>query len=266
MDAHPIVARVLDRAQLQDPSPGGGHLEHLLEGDACQLARVRDYSWIGAEYTGNVGIDFAHLSADGGRERHRGCVRATAAERGDIAGGRRDALEAGDEHDPVLGQGGEDALGAHIDDARLGVRLVGHDSRLRARQRDGAVTEIVDRHRAQRAGDALSRGEQHVHLARVGSSGDLLGHRDQLVGRLAARGQNHHDAVAGLTLLDDARSGTLYPLSVGDRGTTELHYHDLGHVLRLQRAAPRKSLAQRDLVGVLQVRANRQSGGKPCDR
>ncbi len=161
---------------------------------------------------------------------------------------------------------GADAVGAHVEDARLGVRLVGDDPCLRARQRDRAVAEVVDRHRAQRAGDALARGEQHVHLARVGRSRDLLGHRDQLVGRLAACGQHRHHRVAGLALLDDPLGSALYALGIGDRGAAELHDHDLGHVLRLQRAASRQSLAKRDLVGVLQVRADRQAGGQARDR
>jgi hypothetical protein len=86
------------------------------------------------------------------------------------------------------------------------------------------VAEVVDRHRAQRAGDPLAGREQHVHLARVGRRRDLLGHRDQLVGRLAARREHGDDAVAGLALGDDAPRRALDPLGVGDRGAAELHH------------------------------------------
>ena len=41
VDAHAVVARVLDRAQLQHLRARGRHLEHLLERDDRQLARVR---------------------------------------------------------------------------------------------------------------------------------------------------------------------------------------------------------------------------------
>ena len=40
VDAHAVVARVLDRAQLQHARARGRHLEHLLEGDRLQLARI----------------------------------------------------------------------------------------------------------------------------------------------------------------------------------------------------------------------------------
>src|SRR3712207_7798011 len=49
----------------------------------------------------------------------------------------------------------------------LAVRRVGHDPRLRAGERDCAVAEVVDRHRAERVRDPLAHGDEHVHLARV---------------------------------------------------------------------------------------------------
>ena len=41
VDADAVVARVLDRAQLQHPGARGGHLEHLLERDLGELAGAR---------------------------------------------------------------------------------------------------------------------------------------------------------------------------------------------------------------------------------
>ena len=129
MDPHAVVARVLDRAQLQDPRAAGGHLEHLLEGDHRQLARVGDDARVGAEDARDVGVDLAHVGADGGGERDSGGVRAAAAERGDVAGGAH-ALEAGDQHDAIVLERLADAVGAHVKDAGLGVRGVGHNPRL----------------------------------------------------------------------------------------------------------------------------------------
>ncbi len=111
--------------------------------------------------------------------------------------------------------------------------VVGDDARLGAGQGDRAVAEVVDRHGAQGAGDALAGGQEHVHLARVGRDGDLLGHRDQLVGGLATRRQNRHDAEAGLALLDDPLGGVLDALGVGHGGAAELHDHDLRHERRI---------------------------------
>ena len=89
------------RAQLQHARARRRHLEHLLERDDRQLARVGHDARVGAEDARHVGVDLAHLGADRGGERDRGRVRAAAAERRHVAV-RRDALEAGDEHDRVL--------------------------------------------------------------------------------------------------------------------------------------------------------------------
>ena len=76
----------------------------------------------------------------------------------------------------TLGRGGSDttavalaaAIGADVEDARLRVRGVGDDPRLGAGEADRAMAEVVDGHGAQRAGDALAGGKEHVHLAPVG--------------------------------------------------------------------------------------------------
>ena len=164
VDPDAVVARVLDRAQLQHLRARGRHLEHLLEAHERQLAGVRDDPRVGGEHARDIGVDLAHLGADRRRQRDRGRVRAAAPERRHIAA-RRDSLKAGDEHDPVLVQRLADAVRAHIEDPCLRVGRVGDDPCLRSGQRDRAVAEVVDRHRAQRAGDPLARREQHVHLA-----------------------------------------------------------------------------------------------------
>ena len=91
------------------------------------------------------------------------------------------------------------------------------------------MPEVVDRHRAERAGDALARREEHVHLARVGVRGDLERVGDQPVGLLAARREDRDDVVTLLALLDDARGRALEALGVGDRRAAELHDDRLGH-------------------------------------
>ena len=131
---------------------------------------------IGAEHAAHVGVDLADLGAQRGGDRDRGRVRAAAAERRDVAAVARDPLEPGDEHDPVLVERVANAIGAHVQDPRLGVRGVGDDPGLRPGQRDRVVAEVVDRHRAERARDPLAGREQHVHLPRRGRVGDLVGH------------------------------------------------------------------------------------------
>ncbi len=98
------------------------------------------------------------------------------------------------------------------------------------------MPEVVDGHRTQCAGDPLAGGEQHVHLARIRAVGDLLGHRNQLVRRLAARREHRHHAAVGFALGDDPAGGSLDPVGVGDRGAAELH-HDCLHCRRRLRVA-----------------------------
>ena len=104
-----MVARELDRAHLQHARPARRHLEHLLVGDAVDLARVGHDARIGGEDAVDVGVDLADVGADAGGDRDGGGVRAAAAERGDLAVGR-DALEAGDDDDLAAGERLFDAL------------------------------------------------------------------------------------------------------------------------------------------------------------
>ena len=120
VDPHAVGPSVLDRSQLQDLGPGRRHLEHLLEADLRQFAGVGHEARVGREHSRHVGVDLAHLGADRGRQRHRGGVRAAAAERGHIAAGG-DALEPGDQHDQVVVQRLADPVGAHLEDPGLGV-------------------------------------------------------------------------------------------------------------------------------------------------
>ena len=209
------------------PRPGSRHLEHLLEGDPRQLAGLGDDPRVGAVDAGDVGVDLADAGAKRRGEGDGGGVGAAAAERGDVAAVGGDALEAGDEDDPVLLQRLGDAVGADVDDPRLGVGGVGDDPRLRAGQRDRLVAHVVDRHRGQRAGDPLPGREQHVHLPRDRALGDLVRLLDQFVGRLAAGREHGDDAVAGLAGGDDPPRGALDLLGAGDRGATELHHDDV---------------------------------------
>ena len=106
---------------------------------------------------------------------------------------------------------------------------VGDDAGLRAGQADRPLAEVVDRHRAQGARDALAGREQHVHLARVGRGGHLLGHRDQLVGGLPARREHRDDAMPLFAGGHDPPRRALDPLGVGDGGASELHHDGAGH-------------------------------------
>jgi hypothetical protein len=228
VDSNRVVTRVLDAAQLQDAGAGCRHLEHLLERDHGQLARIRHDPRVGAVDAGHVGVDLAHLGVYRGGERDGGRIAPAAAQRRHVTG-RRDALKAGHEHDQVVVERGPDAVRADVEDPRLGVAGVRHDPGLGAGEADRVVAQVVDRHRAQRAADALAGGQQHVHLARIGAGRDLFGHRDELVGGLPACREHRDDAMALLTGGDDAPRGALDALRIGHGGPAELHHHGAGH-------------------------------------
>ena len=163
------------------------------------------------------------VGAERGRQRDRGRVRAAAAERGHVVRRGRDALEAGDEHDLVLRQRGVDALGADLDDLRLGVRRVGDDAGLRAGERDGLVAEVVDRHRAERVRDPLAGRDEHVVLAWLRPRRHLVGQADQLVGRVTHRRQHRDDLRAGLARSCQPLRDALQLVGVADGRAAELH-------------------------------------------
>ena len=172
----------------------------------------------------------APAGAQGGGKGDSRQVRASPAQRGDVER-RRDALEAGDQDDPVLVERLVDPAGANVDDLRLAVSGVRDDPGLRPGQRDRLVAEVVDRHRRERAGDPLADRDQHVELARMRGGGDLAGKRDQLVCGLSHGGEDAHDAVPGLARGDHAPGDFLDLLGVGDRRAAELH-HDRAEPLR----------------------------------
>ncbi len=64
--------------------------------------------------------------------------------------------------------------------------------------------EVFDRHRQQRHGDPLSGGQQHVELTAGGHRGYLLGEIDQLVRRVAHRGDDDNHLVAVLLGFHDS--------------------------------------------------------------
>ena len=237
VDPHAVVARVLDRAQLEHAGARRRHLEHLLEGDDRQLARVGDDARIGAEDARDVGVDLADLGAERRGHRDRRRVRAAAAERRHVVA-RRDALEARDEDDLAVVERGRDPVGADVEDPRLRVRGVGDDARPasrsarppRGRGRGSpsrtARTRSARRSRAACPSRAAS-GTGETSSAIAISSSVVLPRAESTATTL----------LAGLALGDDPPRSALDPLRVGDRRPAELH-HDDAHPRRRISAAP----------------------------
>ena len=95
---------------------------------------VRHDARIGGVDAVDVGVDLADVGVQRGREGDGGGVGATAAERGDVLGVLGDALEAGDEDDLAVVDGGLDTPGCDVDDLRRAVTVGGDDAGLRARE------------------------------------------------------------------------------------------------------------------------------------
>jgi hypothetical protein len=139
-----------------------------------QLARVGDDPRVGREHAAYVGEYLAHVRVERGGQRHGGRVASASSEGRDVEL-RRHALEARDDRDLPVGERFEHALGAHVDDLGSPVPGVRDDPCLRPRERDRLAPELDDRHRQERHGYPLARGQEHVELARVRSGGDLCG-------------------------------------------------------------------------------------------
>jgi hypothetical protein len=108
------------------------------------------------------------------------------------------------------------------------VHGVGDDARLLARVGLGLHAQVVDRHRQERHGDALARGEEDVELPLGRERGDLLGEVEELVGGVA-HGAHHDDHVVARSLgFGDPLRDALYAACVPDRGSTVL-LHDECH-------------------------------------
>ena len=202
VDGDAVAACVLDAAQVQDLAAVGREVEHLLHREDVELARARQHAGVGGEDAVDVGVDLADVGAEGGRERDRGRVRATAAEGGDVLRRLADALEAGDDGDVPGVERALDAPGGDVDDPCRAVGVVGDDAGLAAGERPGLGPELGDRHGHEGHRDALARGEEHVELARGRRGRHLLGEVHQLV-RGVAHGRD--DDADGVTRTSGSR-------------------------------------------------------------
>ena len=265
VDADAVVAGVLDRAQLQHAGAGGGHLEHLLEGDDGELAGVGDDPRVGGEDAGDVGVDLAHLGVQRGGEGDGGGVGAAAAERRDVLARCETPWKPATSTICSSVERLADAVGADVEDPRLGVGRVGDDAGLRAGQRDRLVAEVVDRHRAQRA----ARCARRWRAACPSRAGRGSGETSSAIAISSSVVLPRADSTATTwwpcsRARDDPARGALEALGVGDRGAAELHDDRARHDHTAPPAGERA--AERDLVGVLEVAADRQAGGEAGDR
>ena len=189
------------------------------------------------------------LGAEAGRQRDRRRVAAAPTERGDlVVVDRRGALALEPRHDDDLagGQLGTDTARLDAGDPGPAVAAVGGDPGLWPGQADGRDAEAVERHRQQRRALVLAGREQDVELARVGLVGDGGGEAEELVRRVAHRGDDDDQVVPGRAFARDPAGDALDPVGVGDRRATELLDDEGGlHIMAgaFYRASARASCA-----------------------
>ena len=231
VDRHSEAAGVLHGAQVKDLGAVGGHLEGLLAGERLDALGGRHDAGVSGEQAVDVGVDLAHVGVEGGGQRHSGRVRAAAAEGGGVLD-LVDALESRDDGDRASLDGAGDALGQNADDRGAPVLGVGQDTRLGAGVGAGRDAELAHRHGEQGHRDALTGGQEDVHLTGGRLRGQGAGHVEELVGGVAHGGDDHDDGVAGLARGDDALGDASHRLNVAD-GRAAVLLHDQCHVALL---------------------------------
>ena len=170
-------------ARLQHLGPERGHLQHLLVGDALELARLGDDARVGRVDAVDVGEDVAALRLQRRRQRHGRGVRAAAAERRDPPV-RAHALEAGDHGDPAGVEAGRTGSGSTSRMRALLWASVGGEAGLPAQERARRHADGLQRDRQQPDRHLLAAGDHLVVLGRVVAGGVQAVHpAHQLVGR-----------------------------------------------------------------------------------
>ena len=223
----------LDRPGLHHLGALVGQLEHFLVADDGQLAGVGHESRVRGVDAADVGEDLASRRAEAGGEGDGGRVAAAAAEGRDVtrrcvrrasAGVIRTGgptLEPGHDDDLALLELGLDASGLDARDPGPAVPAVRRDPGLRSAQADRGHAQGVECHRQEGRALVLAGCEQHVELALIGRIGDGRGQAEELVGGVAHRRDDDHEARPGRALTGDAPRDPPDPICVGEAGASE---------------------------------------------
>ena len=204
VDRDSLFLGELDRLRVQHLRARFRHLLRFFVRQRADAPRRRHDARVRGVDAVDVGADLAVLGVERRGHGHRGGIAAAAPERRDFLP-VGDALIAGDDDDPARATARPARGTADLDDARVDMAVVGDDARLAAGEADGVAAQLADRHREQRHRDPLAGGQQHVQLAPIRVGRHLLGHRQQVVGRVAHRRHDDDDVVAQLPGAHDAR-------------------------------------------------------------
>ena len=197
--------------------------QHLVVGDLIQFAGTGDDAGVRGIHTVHIRVDLAQICTEGRRQRHGAGVGPAPAQGGHVPVAVH-ALEAGDDHDPVLVQLGLDTLGVDLLDPGVGVdggRLYPH---LPSSQGYAGQAHGLQGHGAQGHRDLLSRGEQHIHLPLGGVGVDLLRLGNEIVCSVSLGGEDHNHVVPRQIGLCDDAGYVADALGISHAGAAEFLY------------------------------------------
>ncbi len=198
---------------------------HLVVREVLVAAGLGHEERVRGHHAGDVLEDLAAFGAERRGQRHGRGVAAAAAEGRDLSRAA-DALEAGDDDDVARLEGFAHAVGADLEDARVGVAVVGDDAALAAGEGDGGAVLGRERHAEQRHRDPLADRQQHVELAagRVGIG--AAGQGQQVVGGAAHGADDHDEARAARAAIAQVAGDLAQPRQVGKAGAAVLANQD----------------------------------------
>ena len=208
------------RAGLQHLGAERCHFQHLLEGDAVELLRLRGDPRVCCIDTIDIGVDIAAVRLQCRGKRHRRCVRATAAECRHPPVGSN-ALETGDNSHLAAGKALAHQRAVDAVDARRAMNVVGADRNLPAEPRTRVDAEILQRDRQKADRHLLAGGDNGVIFAGIMHRTDVACPGHQLVCGPGHCRNNHRHLMPGIDFRFHPRRDIADAIEVADRSATK---------------------------------------------
>ena len=153
-------------------------------------------AWICCKHARDVGVDLAHIGIKCSGQCNGSGVATAATERGEFAR-RGYALETSDHNNFAFSKGCLHAVVLDFENFGFCVYIIRDDAHLVTRKADSIHADASEGHRQKSHGDALARGEQHVHFTAGVHGRNSIGQREQVVSGLS-HGRNHHNHVVSV--------------------------------------------------------------------
>src|SRR5579884_383873 len=187
-----------------------GELGHLFQARSFDGVRTGDAARIAGHRAAYVGVDVDARRLERVTQRNRGEIAAASAERRHLAV-LGHALKTRDHRHGIALEHFTNAFGFHADDFRIAVRRRGNHARLRAAQRNGVDSLLLQRIAEHGGGNEFRAREQYVTVARTAAIAD---ERQKRVGRIgfgrpSHRGNDRNRRVPAIAFLEQTGDGDL---------------------------------------------------------